>query len=246
MSASGRRVALVPGYVLHHQPWRDTSRILEVLTRDQGRITLFARGVRGPKSKLAGVLQPFTPLLLSWTGRGDAGQLTGAEPDPADPALLAPLPPSCILSGFYLSELVMDLTVRHDPQPELFDHYHRTLSALKTGGRLERELRLFEKRLLDVLGYGIDLSAAGEGEGVDDAKYYHYRPSDGLQDAVADSPGRISGATLRSLAEERLEDPEELEQARRLLRVALAACLEGRSLKTRKVARSLSQLRQSA
>jgi DNA repair protein RecO (recombination protein O) len=156
------------------------------------------------------------------------------------------LPPSCILSGFYLSELVMGLTVRHDPQPELFDHYHRTLSALKSGARLERELRLFEKRLLDVLGYGIDLSAAGEGEGVDDAKYYHYRPSDGLQDAVADSPGRISGATLRSLAEERLEDPEELEQARRLLRVALAACLEGRSLKTRKVARSLFQLRQSA
>lgn len=246
MSATARRVTLVPGYVLHHQPWRDTSRIFEVLTRDQGRITLFARGVRGPKSKLAGVLQPFMPLLLSWTGRGDAGQLTAAEPDPADPALLAPLPPSCILSGFYLSELVMDLTVRHDPQPELFGHYHRSLSALKAGAPLERELRLFEKRLLDALGYGIDLSAVEGDEGVDDAKYYHYRPSDGLHDAVADSPGGISGATLRSLAEERLEDPESLEQARRLLRVALSACLEGRKLKTRKVARSVFQLRQSA
>jgi len=246
MSPTGRRVALVPGYVLHHQPWRDTSRILEVLTREHGRITLFARGVRGPKSKLAGVLQPFVPLLLSWTGRGEAGQLTAAEPDPSDPALLVPLPAACILSGFYLAELVMNLTARHDPQPELFDHYHRAVSALKQGARLERELRLFEKRLLDVLGYGIDLENAAGDEGVDDAKYYHYRPSDGLQDAVADSPGRISGATLRSLAEERLEDPEALEQARRLLRVALAACLEGRSLKTRKVARSLFQLRQSA
>ncbi|MEY4761811.1 MAG: hypothetical protein RLZZ200_1667 [Pseudomonadota bacterium] len=246
MSAAGQRVTLVPGYVLHHQPWRDTSRILEVLTRDQGRITLFARGVRGPKSKLAGILQPFTPLLFSWTGRGEAGQLNGVEADPSDPSLLAPLPPSCLLSGFYLTELVMTLTARHDPQPELFAHYHRALSGLKQGARLERELRLFEKRLLDVLGYGIDLGAAAGGEGFDDAKYYHYRPSDGLQDAVADSPGRISGSTLRSLAEERLEDPEELEQARRLLRVALAACLEGRSLKTRKVARSLFQLRQSA
>ena len=246
MSTAGRRVSLACGYVLHHQPWRDTSRILEVLTKDHGRLTLFARGVRGPKSRLMGLLQPFTPLLLSWTGRGEAAQLTGAEADPSDPALQAPLPPACILPGFYLSELVITLTARHDPQPDLYGHYHRALSALKSGAPLERELRLFEKRLLDTLGYGIDLAVAGEGEVVDDDKYYHYRPSDGLHDAVADSPGRISGATLRSLADERLDAPEELEQARRLLRVALAACLEGRSLKTRKVARSLFQLRQSA
>jgi DNA repair protein RecO (recombination protein O) len=246
MSPAGRRVCLSPGYVLHHQPWRDTSRILEVLTRDHGRLTLFARGVRGPKSRLMGVLQPFAPLLFSWTGSGEAGQLTAAEPDPADAALHVSLPPACILPGFYLSELVMTLTARHDPQPELFDHYHRALSALKSGAPLERELRLFEKRLLDTLGYGIDLAVGAEGEAVNDGKCYHYRPSDGLHDAVADSPGRISGATLRSLAEERLEAPEELEQARRLLRVALSACLDGRSLKTRKVARSLFQLRQSA
>lgn len=244
MSAA-RRVALAPGYVLHHQPWRDTSRILEVLTRDHGRLTLFARGVRGPKSRLPGVLQPFTPLLLSWSGRGDAAQLTGAEPDPA--AVAQPLPPACILSGFYLSELVLTLTVRHDPQPELYAHYHRALSALKAGAGLERELRLFEKRLLDTLGYGIDLSAAvAAAEGEEAGRHYHYRPLEGLQDAVADSPGCISGLTLRSLAEERLEDAGTLEQARRLLRIALQACLEGRGLKTRKVARSLLQFRQSS
>jgi DNA repair protein RecO (recombination protein O) len=246
MSLAGRRVELTPGYVLHHQPWRDTSRILEVLTRDHGRLTLFARGVRGPKSRLCGVLQPFTPLLLSWTGRGEAPQLTAAELDPAQAQFCVPLPPPCILSGFYLSELVMTLTVRHDPQPDIYHHYHRALCALKAGLRLERELRLFEKRLLDTLGYGIDLASLREGEAIADAKYYHYRPSDGLHDAAADSPGRISGSTLRSLAEERLEDPVELEQARLLLRVALGQCLEGRTLKTRKVARSMFQLRQSA
>ena len=246
MSVSGRRVELTPGYVLHHQPWRDTSRIFEILTRDHGRLTVFARGVRGPKSRLAGVLQPFVPLLLSWTGRGEAPLLTGAELDPADTAQQLPLPPACLLSGFYLSELVLTLTVRHDPQPEIFAHYQRALAALKGGCRLERELRLFEKRLLETLGYGLDLASGVEGEALDDTKYYHYRPADGLHDAAADSPGRISGATLRSLAEERLEDPLELDEARLLLRVALGQCLEGRTLKTRKVARSLFQLRQSA
>jgi DNA repair protein RecO (recombination protein O) len=245
MTTASRRVSLASGYVLHHRPWRETSRILEVLTREHGRLTLFARGVRGPKSRLASLLQPFAPLLLSWSGRGEAAQLTAAEPDASDPMLLAPLPASCILSGFYLSELLLTLTVRHDPQPDLYLHYHRALSALKCGAPLERELRIFEKRLLETLGYGIDLASA-EGEGILAAKYYHYRPSDGLHNAEADSPGCISGATLLSLAQERLDQPGELEQARRLLRVALAACLEGRSLNTRKVARSLFQLRQSA
>ena len=79
MSRSLRRIELTPGYVLHHRPWRDTSRILEVLTREHGRLTLFARGVRGPAAKLSAVLQPFQPLLLSWSGRGEAASLTGAE-----------------------------------------------------------------------------------------------------------------------------------------------------------------------
>lgn len=246
MTAAAGQVALAPGYLLHHQAWRDSGRILEVLTRDHGRLSVFARGVRGPKSRLAGVLQPFMPLLLSWRGRGEAPLLTGAELDPQPEGAGQPLPPACILSGYYLSELVLTLTARHDPQPELFGHYHRALQSLKQGALLQRELRLFEKRLLDCLGYGIDSGTAADGLGIEAAKTYHYRPTDGLHEAVADSPGGILGATLRSLAEERLDDPLSLEQARVVLRVALGHCLEGKRLKTRKVARSLWQMRQSA
>ena len=85
MTRSTRRVVLTAAYLLHHRPWRDTSRILEVLTREHGRLTLFARGVRGANAKLAPVLQPFQLLLLSWSGRGEAPQLTGAERAAAPP-----------------------------------------------------------------------------------------------------------------------------------------------------------------
>src|SRR5688572_5126717 len=123
MSRQSRRVQLAPAYILHHRPYRETSRILEVLTREHGRLTLFARGVRGPKSKLAAVLQPFSPLLVSWSGRGEAAQLTAAE--------LAgesnPLPPAALMSAFYLSELVLKLTVRHDGLLPIFDAYHSAL-----------------------------------------------------------------------------------------------------------------------
>src|SRR5579885_3075037 len=101
VASTSQRVRLASGYVLHHSPYRDTSRILEVLTREHGRLSLFARGVRGPKSRLAAILQPFQPLLLSWSGRGEAAQLIGAELDGA----LRTLPPARLMAGFYLNEL---------------------------------------------------------------------------------------------------------------------------------------------
>jgi len=74
-----RRGALQPAFLLHHHDYSDSSRILELLTREHGRISLFARGVRRAKSPYRPVLQPFVPLLLSWSGGTDGGNLTGAE-----------------------------------------------------------------------------------------------------------------------------------------------------------------------
>ena len=238
MSALARRAQLAPGYILHHQPYRDTSRILEVLTRDAGRLSIFARGVRGPKAKLASELQPFRLLLLSWNGRGEAPFLSGAEsaPDPVS------LPPACLMAGFYLNELLLKLTHRHDPVPGVFDVYHGTLEALKAGAPLEASLRIFEKRLLDLLGYGVCLDMDSRtGAGVEADAYYHFRPEHGVFAAAADAPGVLRGASLISLAREQLSTSRELEDARRLLQGALAHCLEGRELSTRMVARSIAR-----
>ena len=83
MSRVARRTLLARAYILHTHPFRDTSRILEVFTREQGRVSVFARGVRGPKARLASLLQPFQPLLISFTSHGDAGQLISAAPETA-------------------------------------------------------------------------------------------------------------------------------------------------------------------
>jgi DNA repair protein RecO (recombination protein O) len=236
MTQTPRRVELTPGYLLHHRPWRDTSRILEVLTREHGRLTLFARAVRGPNARLAAVLQPFRPLLFSWSGRGEAPQLTNAER--ADNC--AALPPGCVMAAYYLNELLLKLTARHDPQPDLFDHYHTTLAAIRSRAPLEPALRVFEKRLLEVLGYGLELaSEAGSGAPLEPGGYYHFRPSEGLVRAGAHHAGALAGGSLIGLREENLSGARALEDARRLLQAALAACLEGRPLATRAVARSM-------
>jgi DNA repair protein RecO (recombination protein O) len=236
MSRSARRIELTPGYVLHHRPWRDTSRILEVLTREHGRLTLFARAVRGPGARLAAVLQPFQRLLLSWSGRGEAPNLTGAERAAHSP----PLPPGTLLAAFYLNELLLKLTTRHDAQPELFDHYDLTLERLRTGAALAPCLRIFEKRLLEVLGYGLDLTAeAHSGRRIEAEARYEFLPGVGLVAARSPAGPALCGRSLLSLATETLADSGELEDARRLLQMALAACLEGRPLATRAVAKSM-------
>jgi DNA repair protein RecO (recombination protein O) len=195
-----QRVAHAPAFVLHQHPWGDRGRVFELFAREHGRLSVFAQGVRGPQARLAGVMQPFVPLLVSWAGRGESPRLTGAEPDPAARAagVAAALPPARLMSAYYLSELVLSLTLRHDPQPVLYAHYADALSGLRGTAAESCTLRLFEKRLLDCLGYGL----AGIDEGA-------------------------------------LAVPSGAEQFRPALRTQLERCLEGRSLKTRIVAKSL-------
>lgn len=198
-----QRVAHAAAYLLHQHPWGDRGRIFELFTAGHGRLSVFAHGVRGPQSKLAGVLQPFVPLLVSWAGRGESPRLTGAEVDPAGQPV-PPLPPSRLMSAWYLSELVMSLTLRHDPQPLLYMHYVEAVSALRVEVAEQCVLRRFEKRLLDVLGYG-----------------------------------------LADVDESQLGDAAGAEALRPRLRAALDQCLEGRSLRTRVVAKSLLGLQRS-
>lgn len=209
----------VPAFVLHQREWRDAGRIFELITPGHGRLSVFAQGVRGPRSRLGALLQPFVALRVSWAGRGEAPRLTGAEVEPGDRERPA-LAPARLMSGWYLSELVMRLTLRHDPQPELFGHYGRAIGELRAGAPVERVLRLFEKRLLDVLGYGIPAEAPRGGH-------------DPLGLA------QLPDGCLRRLVEEQTQAPEELDQVRPVLRRALDLCLEGTDLRTRTVARAM-------
>lgn len=240
MNRAVRKAELARAYVLHHRPYRDTSRIVEVFSREQGRLTLFARGARGPKSRSAPLLQAFVPLLVSWRGHGEAAQLVAAEL--ATGMQGAPgLPAGVVMSGFYLNELLLRLTIRDDPHPELFDAYADTLGALAAGTAPEVPLRLFEKRLLEELGYGVDLGVELDtGRAILPDGRYVFRAGEGVARAVADAPGTVAGHSLLSLAAGTLAEPAQLDDARRVLRAALDYCLEGRELTTRAVARAVA------
>jgi DNA repair protein RecO (recombination protein O) len=232
-----KRVMLAPAYVLHQYAYRDTSRIVEAFTSDHGRITLFARGANGPKSTLRGVLRPFQRLLVSWSGRTEACALVSAEVDGG----ITSMGKERLMSGFYLNELLLKLTHRGDPHPEIFYSYATCVEALCAGAGEEPTLRLFEKRLLHDLGYGLELAQTDDGLCVLADRFYRYAVERGPQLCEPLAPGALSGQSLNDLQSESFRDARSLRDAKRLLRTAIDACLDGRVLKSREVMLALHQ-----
>ena len=164
------RVSLQPAWILHHYPYRDSSLLLEVFSREYGRIGLIARGARSAKGRWQNQLQMLRPLLLSWSMRGELGTLTGVDSRGG----MDVFPGRQVLCACYLNELLMRLLTRHDPHPELFGAYEDALLML--GNAEEPALRLFEKRLLQALGYGLLLDYEYEsGDAVQAGSLYEYR-----------------------------------------------------------------------
>ncbi|HEU5397701.1 MAG TPA: DNA repair protein RecO [Gammaproteobacteria bacterium] len=234
------RVALTQGYVLHQRAWRETSRIVEVWTREHGRLGLVARGVRRPKSPFRSLLQPFTPLLLSWSQRGELGNLTGLEAAAAPVSLQG----RALMAGFYMNELLLRLLPRQDAHPGLYDWYTATLAKLSGSRQPAPALRIFEKHLLSAVGYGLILTHAGaDGAPVKPESSYRYDLDSGPQPVTAKLAAGmlISGRALLALHHEALDDAEDLKAVKRLLRTALERHLDGKALKTSGVMRAMAR-----
>jgi DNA repair protein RecO (recombination protein O) len=220
----------MPAFVLHARPWRETSLLIEALTRDHGRVGLVARGVRAVRSRFPrAALQPLTPLSLSWSGRGELSTLTGAEP--IGHALHTT--GESLLCALYLNELVARLLPRNDPHPGVFEEYFAAFSRLAADDTPAWTLRRFERDLLGHLGYGLVLEADAEtGESLEAATDYAYRFEHGpIRWRGSDDGLKVRGSALIALATDTEPVPEDMAVLRRLLRALIARHLDGAELR---------------
>ncbi len=228
-----QRVQQQPAYILHHRPFRDTSQLLDVISRDHGKLALVARGSRAARSRLRGLLRPFLPLRLSWVMSSDLGTLTGAEIDDAPLTLSG----DALLSGYYLNELLLNFLHRHDPQPEIFAAYRHAVTELCRAVDPAPKLRGFEIELLRLLGYALNLEfEESTHESLDADEFYEYRVEQGPV-RVARQHGTMvfAGSTLQAIHQQRFDDPTIQRAAGRLLREVISYHLDGKELKSRKV-----------
>ena len=265
------------GYVLHSYPYRETSLILQVWTQKHGRLGLVAKGARRPRSASRAVLVPFQPLALSWFGRGELRTLKTAEP--AAPA--TPLAGASLFSAFYLNELLLKLTTRDDPHEGLFAAYDAAITEMRAISRAPRDrsrpgfadsasqgpspvlaepapplaiepvLRRFELRLLQELGYALELTREVEGQApIEAGRDYWYVVERGPVAAAEgrETPSnavRLRGKTLIDLERGRLDDAATVAQAKPLMRLLINHSLNGQELATRAMVRDLQRLDES-
>jgi DNA repair protein RecO (recombination protein O) len=241
-----QRVNLQPAYVLHQHAYRDTSAIIELFTPEHGRVVVMARGLKSPKSKWRGIVRPFQPLLVSWTGRGEMGTLTVAEAQGRALRLEAEM----LACGFYVNELLVRLLHKHDPHLELFSDYDATLRELAAADKagppwpVQACLRHFEIRLIGALGYALMLDKeSGSRQAVRAEALYDYTLEEGpVLVSVKQQPEsfavRVQGKTLLALAQQTLSQTDDayvFREARQLMRVVLDHYLGHRPLNSRQL-----------
>ena len=251
---SGRSVAVpLSAFVLHRYDWSESSLIVDLFTRELGRVAVAAKGAKRPTSQLRAVLRPFQRLhaTLGRTAQGAAhaevhnlrsAEWAGGAPLTGGDALFA---------GFYLNELLMKLLAREDPHPALWDAYTATLARL--GGATEgTALRAFELRLLREIGLLPELARVTATQAlVQPRTDYLLRPEVGVMVAEAGRASAIAGVDMLAL-QAALDDDDlaALQCAcvrpaaalRRLLRELLAYHLGTTPLHTRQLLRDLQPL----
>lgn len=234
------RVHAEPGFVLHSYPYKETSLIIDVFSRQFGRIGLVAKGAKRPHSQLRGVLQTFQPLTLSWSGKATLQTLTAAEWVGG----MMPLEKDALLCGFYLNEIILKLLPREESQPALFDDYVSTLNQLAHGQPAQIVLRKFELNLLKTAGVLGDLAFCQVKRApVQANQIYIVDPDLGTRPADVHELGtKVVGKTLIDMMAGEYVDPATQTQSKLLMRSLLGHHLNGSPIHTRQILMDLQNL----
>ena len=227
-----RKIVNEPGYLLHQRAYSETSLLLEIFSRNHGRMTAVAKGVKRKKSRTLGILVPFQSLIVAWSGRGEVKTLTNAE----SLTLRREIEGERLFCGYYINELILRMLHRNDPHEVLFGAYELALEGLIRETDLERTLRIFEKRLLQELGYGLNLSNdTHTGAAIESSARYRYVAELGpvIDNGEGGAGVMLHGESLQALRDEEQFSDLHRRELKRLTRVTLDRHLEGRPLHSR-------------
>ncbi len=234
------RVLAQPAFVLHARPWRETSLMVELLTRDHGRVGVVARGLTTPKRHpLKAALQPLQAIRVDYEQRGELARLIQAEAIDQAPTLQG----ERLMATFYVNELLLRLTPRNDAAQPLFELYARVRDDLAGSAGLAWTLRRFERDLLDALGVGLPWDQVADGEAVDPRGRYRIDPEVGPVTETRRLEHAVSGEALLALVEDREPGPEALAELRLALRGMLQAQLGATSLRSWGMLEELARIR---
>ncbi len=223
----------IEAYVLHRRPYRETSFLVDVFSRELGKVSFVAKGIRNSKNDKKSLLQPFQAIGLSISGRHELKNLRSVEA--LSPALT--LQGQALFAGFYLNEVLNRALAVEECMPDTYTLYLNTLARLLENAELEPCLREFELGLLEQLGYGLDFSSdCIDGDIIQPELGYYFDPEQGfsrIQDAMP--MGKlVPGSALLAIAEQQWNSTA-LKVAKYINRQTLVLILGRKPLKSREL-----------
>lgn len=229
--------------VLHHHDYRNSSQIVHFFVNDYGKVSAVAKGVKQSKKQTFSLLQPFQKLTISLTGKHELLTLKNVEATTVQWKLNG----KSLYCAYYINELLLRLLPSHTDCQEIFKLYDSALSLLfqcSVQGAVSYELplRLFELKLLEFLGYGLNLNhEINSGKALEADKQYHYIIDSGPSEQAPSSVKSlaISGTTLRALEKVDFSEQKTLQESKQLLKWALAEHLGDKPLKSRELFKQL-------
>lgn len=224
------------GFVLHRREYSESSLLVDFFTENHGRITLLAKGARRIRSPLKALLQPFTPLLLQWSGKGELKTLTKV-----DGSLPLPMETLALYSGFYVNEVLVRVLESNTAYSELFQHYLQCITHLATQPQaLEPTLRTFEFRILQALGYSVNFTnCAATGNPVEPQMLYQFYENQGFVASLLRNNNSFLGKDLLAFDCLDFSEKETQQAAKRFTRIALKPHLGSAPLKSRELFQSI-------
>lgn len=219
-------------YVLHTYPFKETSLVVELFSKQFGRIAAIAKGARRPRSAMRGMLQSFQLLSGAWSGKNELKTLQGLDWNSG----LTLIRGEALMCGFYMNELLLRLLPREDAHETLFEYYANTMQTLALGKDLATTLRRFELKLLQEMGYGVPLLQDENGLEIMPDKTYRYEAEYGAcEPSVTKNGVQLSGKTLQDMARDDYADSATQAQSKQLMRYLLAHYLGDKPLHTRQL-----------
>ena len=231
-----------PAYLIHQRPYSETSQIINLFSRHYGRVDVIAKGSKRPKSKFKSFLQPFSPILVSWSGRSQLKTLRSVDiSSRKQPNVTG----KHLMSAFYLNELILNFLTTADPYPDLFDTYSLAIENLSNADSSEIILREFEIELLTEIGYAINFQTeAMSSKKIEPNQSYRFIAEEGFVSSIASSArdALIKGSVIHAIDQRDFSDPETLRTAKRIARESIKYHLSGKELNTKKVVKSLKKM----
>jgi len=219
-------------YVLHTYPFKETSLVVELFSKEFGRIAAVAKGARRPHSAMRGMLQSFQMLSGAWSGKNELKTLHSLDWN----AGLTLIKGEALMCGFYMNELLLRLLPREDAHENLFEYYANTMQTLTNGADFATTLRRFELKLLQEMGYAVPLRQDENGLDIVAENSYRYEAEYGACELKATKNGvQLSGKTLLNMANDDYAESLTQSQSKQLMRYLLAHYLCDKPLHTRQL-----------